>query len=65
MTVIEVSVSISYVLGYILLCTISIWIFPDIKLRMKMHEMIAYINWVKSLLKSLSSIFYFSGTENG
>lgn len=65
MTVTEVSVSISYVLGCILLCTVSIWIFPDTKLRKKMHEMIAYVNWVKSLLKSLSSIFYFSGTENG
>lgn len=26
--------------------------------------MIAYINWVKSLRKSLSNVFYFSGTEN-
>lgn len=47
----EVSVSISHVLGYILLCTISIFIFPDTKLRKKMHEMIACINWVKSLSK--------------
>lgn len=65
MTIIEVSVGISCVLGYILLRTISIRIFPDVKLRKKMHEMIAYINGVKSLLKSLSSIFYFSGIENG
>lgn len=64
MTVVEVSVSISYVLGYILLCTISTWIVPDTKLRKKIHEMIVYINWVKSLLKSLS-IFYLSGPESG
>lgn len=51
MTDIEVSVNISHVLGYILPCTISIFIFPDTKLRKKTHKMIACVNWVKSLSK--------------
>lgn len=48
MTVIEVSVSVSHILGHVLLWVISIWICPDTQLRKEMHEMIARINWVQS-----------------